>query len=103
MNKANGVQLGCGVNFINTSMATVFIPDWMAEYLDTQHGDTVTMVSTHFEKCTFICLKPENCDFYNVQNYKDVLLESLPHYSVVMLNQWIYIFMNGKPFWFQIV
>ena len=82
----NGVQLGCGVNFINIAPESVFVPDWMAEYLGTQCGDVITMVSTHFEKCTFICLKPENCDFYKVGNYKEILSESLPHYSVAMLH-----------------
>lgn len=73
MNKANGVQLGCGINFINISSGIAFVPDWMAEYLNTQPEDSITMISTHFEKCTFICLKPENCDFYNVANYKEIL------------------------------
>lgn len=94
----------CGIlDYHNKGDDLIFIPDWMQEYMNASEGDNIFFSEIKLQKLTYLKLKPESCDFYEIHNHEMQLTNALQNYSGICQGQWIRLKLEEKPMWFQVV
>ncbi|KAH0571481.1 putative ubiquitin fusion degradation protein [Spironucleus salmonicida] len=92
-----------GVQEFALDPASICIPTWIQEYIGAKEGDSIVVASMELPKCLSLTLKPETCEFYEIDDAKLALQTNLPNLSALQQGQNFRFIHNNKPFWMKVI
>lgn len=83
------IVLHVGVLNFNGSADSIYLPDWVMEYMAVSVGDYIMLVDTKLPKGTSIKIQFQSCDYLSFDNPEGILTSILPNYSCLTCGQFL--------------
>ncbi|KAL9654342.1 hypothetical protein ABK040_010371 [Willaertia magna] len=88
----HGQRVYSGVSEFSASAGNVIVPEWMLRSLFLTEGAKIQIRSVSLPHATSLKIQPHSKTFYNINNYKQVLENTLSNYSCVTEGQSIQVY-----------
>ncbi len=97
------VKLYAGVSEFTAPEGNVIIPQWLLKSLFATEGQKIGVRCVTLPQGTYMKLQPHSKEFYEIEDHKTVLEETLLHYSCVTEGQSIPVYYNKKEYLVEII
>lgn len=97
------VKLYAGVSEFTAPEGNIIIPQWLLKSLFSTEGQKIGVRCVTLPHGTYMKLQPHSKEFYEIEDHKTVLEETLFNYSCVTEGQSIPVYYNNKEYLVEII